>query len=205
MLQFNALRPDTLDVLKLTMSEPLLNDFVLVGGTALALHYGHRISEDIDLFCWQRFNVDFLLDELSNKLSYALKLKTPIGAHLFINSVKTDIVYFPKKPIREEIHVNGIRLLGVEDIAAMKLNAIANRGARKDFYDLYFLLNDYTIEQLFELFKEKFETQDVFGLSRSITYFNDADLQDEIILLREKGLTWTKVKARIINEVRDFL
>ncbi len=54
MLQFNALRPDTLDVLSRTMAEPLLENFILVGGMALALHYGHRILKDIDLFCWNR-------------------------------------------------------------------------------------------------------------------------------------------------------
>ena len=87
MLQFNALRPDTLDVLKLTMAEPSLNDFTLVGETALALHFGHRISEDVDLFTWQRFDVDFLLNELSTKLNFTIKIKTPIGAHLFIEQV----------------------------------------------------------------------------------------------------------------------
>lgn len=187
------------------MSEPLLDDFVLVGGTALALHFGHRISEDIDLFTWARFDVDFLLEELSGKMKFDVKSKTPIGAHVFIKAVKTDFVYFPKRPIRKELAVEGVRLLGVEDIAAMKLNAIANRGARKDFYDLYFLLEQYTVEELTELFKEKFETQDIFGLSRSLTYFEDADMQDETVLLRNKSLTWEQVKKRIVEETRKLL
>lgn len=58
MLHLNALRPATLDVLKRAMKEPMLNDFVLVGGTGLALHYGHRLSDDIDLFTPVRFDVD---------------------------------------------------------------------------------------------------------------------------------------------------
>ena len=205
MLQFNALRPDTLDVLKVLMAEPLLNDFALVGGTALALHYGHRVSEDIDLFVWEKFDVDFLLLELSKTLEHSVKFKTPIGAHIFVKGVKTDLVYFPAKPIRTVITKEGIRILSPEDIAAMKMNVIANRGAKKDFYDVYFLLKEFPLAKQVEFFKEKFKTQDIFGLSRSITYFADADMQDEIILLKEKSLTWKKVKQTIIEETRKLL
>ena len=205
MLQFNALRPDTLDVLKVAMGEPLLNDFVLVGGTALALHYGHRISEDIDLFVWEKFDVDLLLLELSKTLNHNVTFKTPIGAHIFIKWVKTDLVYFPANPIRPIIEKEGIRLLSTEDISAMKMNVIANRGAKKDFYDVYFLLKEVSLEKQLEFFKEKFKTQDVFGLSRSITYFADADMQNEITLLKEKSLTWEKVKQTIIEEIRKLL
>lgn len=205
MLQFDALRPDTLDVLKLTMAEPALKDFTLVGGTALALFYGHRISEDIDLFTWKKFDVDYLLNDLSTRIDLKINLKTPIGAHLFIGNVKTDLVYFPIPPIRDSIEVNGVRLLNDEDLAAMKLNAIANRGARKDFYDLFFLLQKFKIKELIELFQEKFKTQDVFGLARSLTYFEDADQENEIILLKEKKLTWLQVKQTIIKETKGLL
>lgn len=205
MLQFNALRPDTLDVLRLTMSQPLLNNFTLVGGTALALHLGHRISEDIDLFTWQRFDIDLLLEELSSHISFKIKVKTPIGTHLFINDVKTDLVYFPAKPIREEINIDGVRLLGTEDLVAMKLNAIANRGAKKDFYDIYFLLQEFSIHDMVNLFKEKFKTQDVFGLSRSLSYFKDADKDSDITLLKQKNLLWKEVKQKIIEETRKIV
>lgn len=205
MLQFGALQPLTLDVLRKTMAEPLLQDFVLVGGTGLALHYGHRISEDIDLFCWDRFDVDFLLMELAGRMKFSTKLKTPIGAHLFIEGVKTDLVYFPAKPIREVIEKDGIRLLSPEDIAAMKMNVIANRGAKKDFYDIYFLLKEFSLIQLIAFFKEKFKTEEVFGLTRSLTYFADADGQNPVILLKEKDLTWEKVKQKIIEETRKLL
>ena len=171
------------------MNEPLLNDFTLVGGTALALHFGHRISDDIDLFCWERFNVDVLLNELESKIKFSIKIKTPIGAHLFIETVKTDIVYFPIKPMREPILQDGVRLLQLDDLAAMKLNAIANRGAKKDFYDLFFLLEAYSI-----------------GLSKSIGYFKDADEEDtQIIVLKDKALTWQKVKEKILKETHKIL
>lgn len=206
MLQFDALRPDTLDVLKLTMAEPLLSDFTLVGGTALALYFGHRISEDIDLFNWQKFDVDLLLNELESKFQFQIKIKTPIGAHLFVDNVKTDLVYFPIKPMREVIVIDGVRLLNLEDLAAMKLNVIANRGAKKDFYDLYFLLQHFKVEKLVELFSEKFKQQDVFGLSRSLLYFQDADEEDtQIMVLKEKSLTWETVKKTIITETRKLV
>lgn len=206
MLQFDALRPDTLDVLKLTMNEPLLNNFTLVGGTALALHLGHRISEDIDLFCWQKFDVDLLLNELESKFEFSIKIKTPIGAHLFVDNVKTDIVYFAVKPMREIITKNNVRLLHLDDLASMKLNAVANRGAKKDFYDIFFLLEIYPIEKLIDLFSEKFKQQDVFGLARSLSYFKDAEEEDtEIIVLKDQSLTWEKVKQKILIETHKIL
>ncbi len=188
------------------MDEPLLNDFTLVGGTALALYFGHRISEDVDLFTWEKFDVDFLLNELESKLQFKIKVKTPIGAHLFIENVKTDLVYFPIKPMRTSHLVDGVRLLDLEDLAAMKLNAIANRGAKKDFYDLFFLLQHFNIEKLVELFSEKFKQQDVFGLARSLSYFQDADEEEtQIIVLKEKSLTWEKVKKTILLEAHKIL
>ncbi len=205
MLQFNALRPATLDVLKVTMNEPLLNDFVLVGGTCLALHYGHRISEDIDLFVWQKFDVDYFLMELSKTLQFTIKIKTPIGSHIFINGVKTDILYFPAKPIQPVIKEEGVRLLSTADIAAMKMNTIANRGAKKDFYDVYYLLKEYSLSDQIKFFKQKFSTQDLFGLQRSLNYFADADRQEDPILLKDKSLTWEKVKRTIIEETRKLL
>ena len=149
--------------------------------------------------------MDYLLNDLSSKINIDIKLKTPIGAHIFINKVKTDLVYFPIRPIRKRIEIEGIRLLNDEDIAAMKLNAFANRGARKDFYDLYFLLQKFNINKLIELFKEKFKTQDVFGLTRSLTYFEEAETENDVILLREKSLTWQDVKQRIIKETKGLL
>lgn len=187
------------------MSEPSLSEFTLVGGTALALWYGHRISEDIDLFSWNKFEVDHLVNVLGQKIALDVKVKTPIGAHVFISDVKTDLVYFPIPPIRPVVTKDEVRLLGVEDIAAMKLNTIANRGARKDFYDLYFLLQNFSIEALLNLFSEKFQTQDIFGLTRSLTFFEDADTEDEIILLKETKLTWSKVKKRILAETKRIL
>ena len=205
MLQFNSLRPNTLDVLEKTMAEPLLSKFVLVGGTALALHLGHRISDDIDLFVWERFDVDILLEELAGSFNFTIKSKTPIGAHIFIKNVKTDLVYFPAKPLKKIIKEKEIRLLAVEDIAAMKMNTIANRGAKKDFYDVYFMLEHYPLYKQIEFFKERFQSQDVFGLHRSLTYFADADLQEDIILLKNKNLTWEQVKQKIIQETRKIL
>ena len=205
MLQFNALRPDTLDVLKFAMSEPLLNDFILVGGTALALHLGHRISEDIDLFSRERFDVDRLLHELATSIKHTVKVKTPIGAHIFIKNVKTDLVYFPAKPIRPIVKKEGVRLLSIEDLAAMKMNTIANRGAKKDFYDIYFILQKYSLSEQISFFKKKFKMQDIFGLMRSLNYFEDADQEGEIVLLKDKSLTWTKVKQKVIDETRKLL
>ena len=117
MLHSKVIRPLTLDVLKILMSEPLLNNFVLVGGTGLSLHFGHRLSEDIDMFSFSPFDIDVVIRKLSDYLPISVKLKTPIGVHLFIKNVKTDLIYYPVKLMKPVIESEGIRLASVEDIA----------------------------------------------------------------------------------------
>lgn len=104
----------------------------------------------------------------------------------------------------EEMRTANDMLADIEDIAAMKLEAIAVRGSKKDFVDMYFILNQFTLEQIFSFHALKYGV----GLSnqyhhlKSLVYFNDAD--EEAMPLITSPLKWDKVKAKIRSCVDKF-
>ena len=142
-LRLDAVSPILLDVLRSLQSWPQLDRFYLVGGTALTLLLGHRRSIDIDLFTHNSFDSQEIADGIAHQTD-ATELET--GKNLvrcFINGVKVDILAH-QYPLLEAIYAEGsIRIASLPDIAAMKLNAVANRGARKDFWDVAVLLDHY--------------------------------------------------------------
>lgn len=204
MLQRSAVEPGTLAVLDECMQLPWLEDFVLVGGTALALHIGHRISYDIDLFSQKKFDTAEILAHCNSLKEFELLHQTGLGIHCKIKSVKTDIIYFPFNYIKPVKTIDNIRIASIEDIAAMKIGAIYKRGSKRDFYDVFFLLKHLKFAEIIDLFSKKFPTYDTFGLARSLTYFEDAETQSDPILLRDK-VTWNEVKTTIVNSVKSIV
>ena len=152
MLQTSAVEPGTLDALKKLMQLPSLKDFVLVGGTGLALLKGHRLSIDIDLFSANvPINANVILSELENAGKLSQKDIFSYALFLEFNNVKLDILKYSYPWIKPQITEDGIRVASVEDIMAMKLAAITKRGSKKDFVDIYFLLKEYSIQQMWIL------------------------------------------------------
>ena len=149
MLQYSTIDSHALVVLKSLMQIPALNNFYLVGGTALALQYGHRLSVDIDLFSTTEFENESLiapLEETFPGFTYRRTLN-PIGLFGFIDEVKVDFVKHHHHPIIEKPLIeNGIRIFSTPDIMAMKIAAILKRGVKKDFWDIAELLQHYTVE-----------------------------------------------------------
>ena len=140
MLSFQTVLPDTLELLKVLMQQSLLKDMRLVGGTSLALQYGHRRSVDLDFFGQTTEDVDELtvmMRECSKDMikgSCTKRIKT-----YFLNGVKVDVVNYDYKWIDDVVEEDGLRLASPKDIAAMKVNAVMGRGTKKDFIDVYFL------------------------------------------------------------------
>jgi predicted nucleotidyltransferase component of viral defense system len=185
------------------MKEPTLEFLSLVGGTSLALQIGHRISVDLDLFTSKSFDKVEVLDTLS-KLG---KLENIIDQGYFlqleINQIKIDIVKYPYDFVDKPILIDEIRLLSIEKIAIMKLVAICNRGAKKDFVDIYFLLKKYSVIDLINLFEQQFPDMNTLQLLKSMIYFDDADLQPDPIMIKE--LHWQEVKNEIIQKMKSYL
>lgn len=205
MLHLETIKPSTLGLLKSLMNDAYLKEFNLVGGTALALHLGHRISEDLDMFTSKPFELVTLKDYIQKKYSADVYAETSIGLRCFIKDVKTDFLNYPYPPLSEAITIDGLRMLQVPDIASMKLSAINSRGAKRDFYDLYFLLHQYTLQELVKFFMAKYKMSDPFSLIRSLTYFGDAEKDPNPILLTNKKLTWPQVKKFILKKVNEYV
>lgn len=201
MLHYRAVYPKTLELLKELMVIPSLESFQLVGGTALALQIGHRISVDLDLFSEREFEKGKILRDLE-------KIGTVESIHpellmLMINDIKVDIVHYPYPFIHPIEHIEGIRLASIKDIVAMKLSAIANRGAKKDFFDICFLFDQLSLKEMLHLFSLKYPGVNHFHVIKSLTYFEDAE-EDVNPLMIEK-LDWREVKQKVEKEVEGYL
>ncbi len=201
MLRTDALPAATLAALKKIMLVPELQDRVLVGGTGLALYLGHRISIDIDLFSLEPFAIDTIIAGLKQSGQTEYLNNSPISLHFLFDQVKTDIVKYPYPWIRPARYEEGIRLASVEDIAAMKLAVVTNRGSKKDFYDIYFLLKTYSLTELLGFFQEKFPEWNVFMVIQSLGYFDDAEQTETPLVLSGKA-SWTAVKKVITETIR---
>jgi len=209
MLQHRAIYPETLELLKKLMKISELQDFFLVGGTALALQIGHRISVDIDLFTQNDFSTAKLFGTLNSKFQLTHKtedintLNINIVADKAENKVKVDFIKYAYPLLNPIIETEGIRMLSIEDIIPMKLSAISGRGSKKDFYDIYYLLGQYSLKQMFDLFEQKFVNANKFHVIKSLTYFEDAEIEPNPITIEKTN--WVKIKKAITTHVNEYI
>lgn len=185
------------------MAFDTLTDFKLVGGTALALQIGHRHSVDIDMFCFSSFDRRRIESELIEKFRPEFNEQSEFMLQFQVNGIKVDLLKYPYAPNFETIEVDGIRMLDLRDITTMKLNALTNRGAKKDFYDIYFLLREMRLEHMLELYCTRFGQSDPISVVRSLDCFADADKHIDPYCI--EPVTWAEVKDTIRKEVRIFL
>lgn len=202
MLQTQSVYPETLGVLKELMQDPLFSEFYLVGGTAFALQIGHRISVDIDLFTNMPFDSIMLSAELKEKYYFKESLNRGYFLQGQIKDIKVDILKYPYKPLNDLIEIEGIRMVVLADIASMKMAAITNRGRKRDFIDLYFLLKHYSLKQIIDWYQQKYDAE-IFMLLQSLVYFGDAD--NDIDLNMIIPTNWEEVKKTIKSEVQVYL
>ena len=202
MLFRETVQPATLELLKALMHRPALSGLRLVGGTSLSLQIGHRMSDDLDLFGEVNLDSAELAPALDGLGPVTLLKRTPNIYICSIREVKVDLVNY-SYPWLEEIHVgDGIRLAGLSDIAAMKLAAVTGRGTKKDFVDLYFLLQYFTLTEMLDFYNKKYKDGSEMLVLRSLTYFEDAD-QGRVHMI--KPLSWDTVKATLQNEVKLYM
>ena len=205
MLQKNAVPRVAMDVLNFLSTQDFIKDFRLVGGTGLALYWGHRLSIDIDLFSDKKPSLLELEQKLSSLQDSFQISKNPIGLTYEIKKIKCDFLSYPYSFTFNEINEEGIRIAHIEDIVALKLGAIANRGARKDFVDLYYIFEKYSLNDLLFFYTRMYNVKEHFSLLKSMTYFEDAENEVTPELLLDKTLTWEKIKKTIIQKVSKAL
>lgn len=206
-MRWETVSPGLAEGLTILMQARELMDFRLVGGTALSLYLGHRLSVDIDLFTDKPYeSVDFIAigELLKTKFGYIDQSKGPVGMgrSYFIgdnpdDSLKLDLYYTEPfiEPIYEE---DGIRLATIGEIAAMKVDVVARGARKKDFWDLHELLDHYSIDDMIALHEKRYPyNHDRAQILRNFSNFEHADHDLNPVCL--KGKHWELIRYEIVK------
>ena len=183
-------------LLELLSRIPEVRTYYLAGGTALALHLGHRRSRDFDFFRAKDFVPQDLLSELRGATEVDVLQEGAGTLTAKLDGIPVSFFHYDY-PLLCPLHESpwGLLLADPEDVAAMKLSALAGRGSRKDFVDLYVYAKQIaSLEQLFERFQEKYRgvNIDPYHLLRSLTFFDDAEAEPMPDML--KATSWDEMK-----------
>lgn len=192
-----------------------LHKFYLAGGTGLALHLGHRISEDLDFFTGQNFEPEKMVLQLRDNLDITVIDMAPGTLHLICEGVtRTSFLYYPYRVLFPLSEFKGCPVADCRDIAAMKLIAIAQRGSKKDFVDLFFLLrHKIDLQQLKNIIERKYAGVNYSWphLLRSIAYFEDAE-EDPMPVLTVAGrrrnmkpAEWEMIKNYLVEVQKNAI
>jgi len=208
MLQKKSVGEPLWNILTDLQKDITFENYFLVGGTALSLQFGHRISYDIDLFTRKNIDKDQIFDFLNRNYNgkYQIHNIQNIILQISINEIKVDLVKYDYDLIEDIKKEEGIKYLGKKDISAMKLMAVANRGDQaKDFIDIYYLLKEITLNDMFEYYKIKYKQNDINPIKRSLIYFDDITESNwfSVKLLNEE-INIEKIKQKIINEMNIY-
>ncbi|SDD99178.1 Nucleotidyl transferase AbiEii toxin, Type IV TA system [Mucilaginibacter pineti] len=205
MLHWETVSEDLKQTLLILMEADVLKDYRLVGGTALSLYLGHRMSVDIDLFTdaanYGKIDYNEIEEFLIDTFPYVSGDfgGVPVFGKGYVigkdkdNAVKVDIYYASESFTQEAVESDGIRLATIDDIVAMKTDVISRGGRKKDFWDLHELLDSYTIDKMIALHAATYEwTHDENGIVNNFTDFAQVDEDFDPICL--KGKEWAFIK-----------
>ena len=203
MLSYQTVLPDTLELLKTLALQPEMQGMRLVGGTSLALQYGHRQSVDLDFFGKLQVTQDEILGMIS-RLGFEYKVlnQTKLILQLVVNKIKVDIIDYSYSWIDEPVVENGVVLASPKDIAALKINAIEGRGSKKDFIDVYMLLQHFSLDEILGFYTLKYPNHSILMALKSLIYFEDAEPQ--IMPKMFISTPWDKMKRAIVKAVNDY-
>jgi hypothetical protein len=172
--------------------------FYLAGGTALALHIGHRKSIDLDFFNMGKFDEDKISLYLT-QLGGNISVVEEGTIHAFVRGVKISFLYYPYPLLRGPHRHEAIDIASVEDIACMKIIAISQRAEKKDFFDLYEIFHLLAPSEIGAMMLEKYGRSRInyIHILKSFFYFDEAEKSFEPVSLQ--GVSWEKVKAYLIE------
>lgn len=180
-----------------------IQQFYLAGGTAVALYIGHRRSFDLDFFSERSFDIYALRLELEEvgAISDRVEVDTFLGR---MNNEKISFFKYSYPAISPAYDWNGIAIASKEDLIAMKVDAISNRGAKRDFMDLYVLCSDTGLSEAISMYEKKYKTQggNLPHILRSLVYFVDAEDDPELEML--KNIKWEVVKKFFEKETEKL-
>ena len=203
MLYYETIHPTTLELLRDLMAQEELKGMRLVGGTSLALQYGHRQSIDLDFFGKPQASQEEILEMAQRMGDLRILNRTKSILQLVLRGVKVDVVdYGCYDWIDTPIVENGLELASPKDIAALKVNAIEGRGTKKDFVDVFELLKHFSLPEILEFYSNKYPNYSMFRALLSLTYFEDAESQAMPVMMAP--VSWENIKETILTIVKDY-
>ncbi|MCX7855162.1 MAG: nucleotidyl transferase AbiEii/AbiGii toxin family protein [Anaerolineae bacterium] len=200
--------PDNVQsLLKQLGTLPTVAEFYLAGGSALALHLGHRVSVDLDFFTPQDdYAQEPLIQELQRVGHLTVRQQKPGTLNAILEGTQVSFFIYPYPILGEFWDLWGVRVVSVLDLALMKLAAIGQRGRKRDFIDLYFICHSgYSLAHLLARMPEKFPRVEYpsYHLLRALAYFQDAE-EDEMPRMLAP-CHWAQVKRFFQAEVRRLM
>lgn len=200
MYHLTTVDPATYNLLQeLFRIESINKQFALAGGTSLALQIGHRRSIDLDIFSVEVFNpkeIEILLSDNPN-INFTYTGNNSRMLFGYANNIKCDFVQEPATLLHPFINYEGVNYFHIQDIAAMKMHTVCGRGKKKDFFDIYALLQLYTWEEMLDWFRKKYGKDQFYFLWKSIGYFVDADAEPDINGMIPYDKSWKEIKNYI--------
>jgi len=196
-----------ISVLKSLGTQMSSRGFYLAGGTALAIHLSHRISVDLDWFTPHPFADGMILAQSlrNSNIDLAIEQVSPGTLHGSVNGVRVTFLQYQYpllKPLEQWNEV-GCQLASLEDLACMKLSAIAQRGARKDFCDIYVLgMKAFSLSQMLGFYQKKFGIKDIGSVLYGLVYFDDAESERMPRMLLD--VTWKEIRNTILGWVKEI-
>ena len=192
-------------VFKSLGNSKLMSDFYLAGGTALALQFGHRQSIDLDFFGFKNF-VNSDITKILSAMGRIKILSEDKGTiHLVLDKVNISWLHYPYKLIYKPVIFQGVELADWKDIACMKISAISGRGSKKDFIDLFFILQKINLADLLNLFQRKYKGIDysMSHILKSLIYFEDAEKEPMPMMFNQT--TWQEMRNEIKKQVKQYM
>ncbi len=199
-LHLNTISEKMSTVLDELMGSPWVNQYVLVGGTALSLQLGHRKSIDLDLFTTKNYDPVLIKKNIHKSYPVATIIyETPNSIGFNIHDIKVEFVEW-KEGFELEYHqYDQWRLLKKEILASMKLNAILNRTEKKDYADLSFLLKDRPLKELLHNYKLCYPYQQVRPVLEKLS--GNSELIDQTNPVFLSNINWSDIELSLKKEV----
>ncbi len=203
-LHFEIFPQEQKDLFNTLLELNWIKNFYLAGGTALAMQIGHRQSIDFDFFTPDNFDTREIIHKLSSIGKFELFNESGNTINGALNNVRISF-FSDKYPLIENtLDINYIRIANPLDISVMKLEAISGRGSKKDFVDLYYILNIFPLNKLFEKYRQKYklEISNNYHLMKSLIYFEDAEQQPMPVMIDD--ISWVNIKKSLVLKIKEF-
>lgn len=199
------LTPGAQTFLKTTIAQTtaIQEHFYLAGGTGLALHLGHRESQDLNFFSPDSFQLDPIIEFIRDQ-DGKIMVAEEGTIHAILETIKVSFLYYPYPLISSLEKYDGASVAGIPDIACMKFITISQRGEKKDFYDIYEMLHLFTLPQIKDMLFEKYgeETVNIYHIGKSLLYFEEAE--ETPAPKGRKDMEWGTVKAYLRSRSEEI-